>query len=178
MCFKRNFRAFNIIKNKNEAKAMTRHILYDCKCKFNSTTCNSNQKWNNRICQCECKSYRTCKKDYRWNPSTCICGNSKYLKSIADTSMIECDEVITVMDIVSTKNLFNIATNVTSTASINCHIKKVKYCYILHTVLLVVILLLIITIVCYFMQKKNAQYKVENNKIKKVCIKIYVLLFR
>ena len=26
-----------------------------CKCKFNSTTCNSNQKWNNKTCQYECK---------------------------------------------------------------------------------------------------------------------------
>ena len=29
----------------------------DCKLKFNSTTCNSDQKWNNETCQCEC----TCK---------------------------------------------------------------------------------------------------------------------
>ena len=42
------------------------------------------------------KNYRKCKKDYSWNPSTCICGNSKYLESIADTSVIECDGTITV----------------------------------------------------------------------------------
>ena len=46
------------------------------------------------------KSYRTYKKDYSWNPSTCICRNSKYLKI---TSLTECDEMISVMDIVSTK---------------------------------------------------------------------------
>ena len=28
------------------------------------------------------------KKDCSWNPSTCICEISKYLKSIADTSVI------------------------------------------------------------------------------------------
>ena len=39
-----NVIAFNVITNKNEVKTMTKHILYDCKCKFNSTTCNSNQK--------------------------------------------------------------------------------------------------------------------------------------
>ena len=44
-----------------------------------------------------------CKKDYRWNPSTCICEHSKYLKSITDTSMAECDEIIIIMNIVSTK---------------------------------------------------------------------------
>ena len=31
-----NVKAFNMITNKNEAKAMTKHISCDCKCKFNS----------------------------------------------------------------------------------------------------------------------------------------------
>ena len=55
---------FNMIKNKNEAKAMAEHISCDCKCKFNSAICNSNQKWNNKTCQYECKKYHTYKKDY------------------------------------------------------------------------------------------------------------------
>ena len=74
-------KAFNMITNKNKAKIRKKHISYDCKCKFNSTSCNSNQKWNNKICQYKCKSYHKCKKDYSWNPSTCIC--------FADTSVIE-----------------------------------------------------------------------------------------
>ena len=73
-----NIKAFNMTTNKNEAKTMTKHTSCDCKCKLNSTACNSNQKWNNKTCQCECKSYFTCKKDYSWEPSTCICENSKY----------------------------------------------------------------------------------------------------
>ena len=36
-------KAFNMITNKDEAKAMTEHISCDCKCIFNSTTCNSKQ---------------------------------------------------------------------------------------------------------------------------------------
>ena len=52
-----------MIINKTEAKTMTKHISCDCKCKFNSTTCNSNQKWNNEKCQCECKSYHKCRKN-------------------------------------------------------------------------------------------------------------------
>ena len=36
------------------------------------------------------------------SPSTCICEKSKYPKSIADTSVIACDEIIDVTDIVST----------------------------------------------------------------------------
>ena len=76
-------KTFNMITNKNKAKAIKKYISCYCKCKFNSTICNSNQKWNNKTCQCECKNYRTCEKNY--------------------TSVTECDEIITVMDIVSTK---------------------------------------------------------------------------
>ena len=73
-----NIKVFNIITNKNEAKAITKLISCDFKCEFNSTICSSNQKWNNNACQYECKNYCTCKKDYSWNPSTCICENNKY----------------------------------------------------------------------------------------------------
>ena len=51
------FKASNLIANKDEANAMAELISCDCKCKFNSTKCNSNQKWNYKTCQCECKSY-------------------------------------------------------------------------------------------------------------------------
>ena len=36
---------FNMIANKNEPKAMIKHISFDSKCKLNSTGCSSNQKW-------------------------------------------------------------------------------------------------------------------------------------
>ena len=55
------------------------------------------------------------------------------------------------MDVVSTKITNTIATNVTK----NCHIKKVRDCYILHAVLLVIILLLIFTIFCYQYAKQK-----------------------
>ena len=42
-----NVKVFNMITNKNEAKTMTKYISCDCKCKFNSTSCKSNQKWSN-----------------------------------------------------------------------------------------------------------------------------------
>ena len=89
----------------------------------------------------------------------CIYENSKYLKSIADTSVIACDEIISVMAIVSTKMTDTIATNVMSTASINYHSKKVRDCYVLHTVLLGIILLLIITIICYHYVKHRSKLK-------------------
>ena len=57
-----NVKAFYMLTNKNEAKTMTKHISCDCKCKFNSSICNSNQKWNNKTCQYEYKNYHKCKK--------------------------------------------------------------------------------------------------------------------
>ena len=39
-----NVKTFNMITNKDEAKAMTEHISCDCKHKFNSKICISNQK--------------------------------------------------------------------------------------------------------------------------------------
>ena len=78
----------------------------------------------------------------------------KYLKSVTDTSVTKHDEIVIFMDIVSTKKTNTIATNVTSTASINCH-KKVKNCYILNTVLLMIILLLIIAIICHYYAKQK-----------------------
>ena len=165
-----NVKAFNMITKKNEAKTMTKHISCDCKGKFSSTTCNSKQKWNNKTCQCECKNYRQCEKDYSWNPSTCICENSKYLKSVVDPSVTKCDEIVIVMIKLSTKNTNTITTIVISTASINCHSKKVRDCYILHTVLLAIVLILIITTICYhYAKQKGIKWKIMN--LKKVCIK-------
>ena len=66
--------------------------------------------------------------------------------------MIECDKIISVMDIASTKMTNTIATNATK----NCHSKKVRDCYILHTVLLVIILPLMTTITCYHYAKQKS----------------------
>ena len=140
---------------------MTEHISCDYKRKLNSATCNSNQKWNNKACQFECKNYQKCKEDYSWNPSTYICENIKYLISGADTSVAECDEIVIVIDFISTKKTnTTVTTKVTSTTSIYCRSKKVRDCYILDTVLLVIILLLIITIICYHYTKKKKK-KIE-----------------
>ena len=45
----------------HEAEPLVKHISCDCKCKFNSTTYNSNQKWSKHKCQCECKNIRHAK---------------------------------------------------------------------------------------------------------------------
>ena len=150
-----NVIAFNMITNKNETETMTKNTSCDCNWNLNRKMCTSNQKWTNKTCQCECQNYHKCEKDYKWNPSPCICENSKILKGIADTSLIECDKIITVMDTVSTKMTNNIVARVMNTASINCHSKKVRGFYISHTVLLVIILILVIIITYYYYEKQK-----------------------
>ena len=79
-----------------------------------------------------------------------------YFRSIADTSVMVCDEIISVMGIVSTKTTINIATRkVLATIKIRHKIN----CYILHTVLLAMILLLLIATVCYQYAKNRSKQK-------------------
>ena len=63
---KTNVKVFNIIIRINEPKTLIKHISCDCKCKFTSTTCNSNQRWNNEICHCECFEGAILKKKSFW----------------------------------------------------------------------------------------------------------------
>ena len=80
--------------------------------------------------------------------------------------MTECDEIIIIMYIVSTKETNTIATkmtniiavNVMNTDPINCHSKKVRDCYILHAVLLVIILLLIAVSICCYLIKHQVKH--------------------
>ena len=69
---------------------------------INELKCNSNQKWNNDKCRCECKKHHICEKDYIWNPATCSCKDGKYLASIIDDSVITFYEII---DAVVTKTV-------------------------------------------------------------------------
>ena len=50
--------------------------------------------------------------------------------------MIACDEIKTVMEVISTKLANTMAKNVESTASENYYSKKVRDCYTFHTVLI------------------------------------------
>ena len=52
-----------------------------------------------------------------------------YLKTITDTSVMACDEIISITDILSTKMTINIATNV----SINSDSKKIRYIKLITT---------------------------------------------
>ena len=100
--------------------------MHNFECKFNSTICNSNQKCNNEIWQCEYKNYRNFKNDYNWNPSRCTCENSQYLESVADTSLIVRNKITNATDNVSTNTANNILSNVRRTVVKHSHEKKVK----------------------------------------------------
>ena len=76
--------------------------------------------------------------------------------------MIECVEITIVMDTIITKKTNTIATNVTSTVSINFRGEKVIDCYILQTVVLAIMLLLVINIVCYYFA--NQKGIIQNGK--------------
>ena len=60
---------------------------------------------NNDKCLCDCKNPKAhiaCKKGYIWNPATCSCEDFEYLASIAEDSVITCDEIINAADSIST----------------------------------------------------------------------------
>ena len=42
-----------------EQKTLAKHIPCECKCKYDSKKCNSNQKWNNNKCWCKCKNKKS-----------------------------------------------------------------------------------------------------------------------
>ena len=81
------------------------------------------------------------------------------------------------MDIVSTKMTNTVSRNITSTASVNCHSKKVKNYYILHTVLLVIILLIIITIICCHYAKQKGTINGKWWILKKFILKIVCVIW-
>ena len=47
----------------HKSKTLTNHISCEYKCKFDGRNCNSNQKWNNNKCWCDCKKHHICEKD-------------------------------------------------------------------------------------------------------------------
>ena len=50
------------------------------------------------------------KKVYIWSSSTRTCEHSKYLKRVTDTSVTECNEIVTVMNNLSIKKINAITT--------------------------------------------------------------------
>ena len=46
----------------NELKTLTKHISWECKCKFDGRNFNSDQWWNNDKYWYECKKRHVCEK--------------------------------------------------------------------------------------------------------------------
>ena len=89
-----NLSVLNMITGIKKMKTLTtKHISCERRCKFDARKYDSNQKWNNGKCWCECKKRHICVKDYIWNPATCNCEIAKYLANIIDGLGITCDEI-------------------------------------------------------------------------------------
>ena len=89
-----NVYVFNMVTGKNESKILTKVISSGCKYKLDRKKCNSNQKWNNDKCQCECEKHNICEKGYVCNIATCSSENGKYLASTIDNLVSTCDEIM------------------------------------------------------------------------------------
>ena len=131
--------------------------------KFDSEKCNSNQKWNNDKCRCECKSpkeHRVCeKKNYIWNPATCRCENGKYVGSIIDDSVIVCDEIIEETKTVLSKSTSTktIPTNSTLTKNVPTKVMSTNIYMLLAFLLITIALLLAVIIYCFFIKHRAKQ---------------------
>ena len=144
-----------MITGVNKLRTLTKHISYKYKCKFFRRKCNSNQKWNNKECRCECKNLKelhVCKKYYIWNPATCSCKNGKYLPRIVDDIVIRCDKVIETTKTAPTKTIL---TNNTST----------NFYILLAFLLITIILLIAVSIYCYLIKYKSKQRHLLPNYI-------------
>ena len=154
----RNVKAFNMITNKNEAKTIQKCISCNCKCKFKKTTCNSKQIWNDETYKKEYRNGRKWKSIIVWILAQVFVRIVGIWQNVADTSVIECGDIFSAMNITSIKMANTVATNVIK----NYHSKKVRYksdCYILHAVLSVIILILIITNIWYHFAKHRSKIK-------------------
>ena len=47
-----NIKVFNLVSGTNEIRRIDE--MCKCKCRFNSSVCNNNQRWNDDKCRCEC----------------------------------------------------------------------------------------------------------------------------
>ena len=82
-----NMALFNIIKEINESRTLTKFISCECRCEFNGRKCNLRQKWNNNKCQCHCKKpikHRACKEDYAWNFRHVLASVTKIVRCLTD----------------------------------------------------------------------------------------------
>ena len=76
-----NVGVFNLMSRNNKTRHIKWHETGKCMCRLDKIICNSEQRWNEDKCRCECKELidkGVCDKGYVWNPSNCECECDKY----------------------------------------------------------------------------------------------------
>ena len=71
-----NVKVFNLMSRINEIRHIEWHKTCECKCRLDTSVCNSKQRWNEDKCRYECKELidkDVCDKGFIWNPSNCEC---------------------------------------------------------------------------------------------------------
>ena len=71
-----NINIFNLMSRTNGRRHVKWNETCYCKCRLDTSVCNSKQRWNKDKCRCECKELidkRICDKGFTWNPSNCEC---------------------------------------------------------------------------------------------------------
>ena len=109
--------------------------------------CNSNQKWNNNKCWCECKS--STKKVIFGILATFSCKNGKYVGSIIGDSEIICDEIIDTTKTIPTKS--------TSTKYVLRKCTSTNFNILLALLLITIALLIAFSIYCYLIKNQAKQ---------------------
>ena len=159
-----NMLGFNVITEISGSKTLTKQVSSKLKCGIDGRKCNSNQKWNNHKCICECKNpkdYCVCKKDYIWNRATCGCENGKYLSSVTEDSVIACDETIDTTETILTKTVPRKSTST-----------SFKFLYT-GFLLITIALLVAVSIYCYLRKCQRKQkyllpHQDINSKLKEI----------
>ena len=76
-----NIKVFNLMPWTNKTRYIKWHETCKCKCRLDSSVCNTKQRWNKNKCRCECKELideGICDKGFIWNPSNCECECDKF----------------------------------------------------------------------------------------------------
>ena len=115
---------FSLVSGINETRHTEWHETCKYKCRFNSSVCNNEQRWNDDKCRFECKELidkLVCDKEFIWNPSnyeqqcykSCDFSeyleykNCKWIKRLVDQLAEKCTENIEetrLVEITSSKN--------------------------------------------------------------------------
>ena len=145
----------------NETKHIKWHETCKCKCRLDTSVCNSKQRWNKDKCRCECKELidkGICDKGFIWNPSNCECecdkscdvgeyldyANCKCRKRLVDKLIEECTENVEEAKITEI-TLFE-------------HKNKCKSSCTIYVILIMIIFTICIGIGTYFVYCKHMNY--------------------